>query len=87
MPAKDLGQKHLCWKCGTKFYDLKKPAPLCPKCGSDARQAPARKAPPPEKKPRAPAREEREEAPADEAGADVALEEPADDEVEDADDE
>lgn len=40
MPAKDLGQKHTCWKCGAKFYDLKKAAPACPKCGSDPRAAP-----------------------------------------------
>ncbi|MFO0584177.1 MAG: FYDLN acid domain-containing protein [Anaeromyxobacter sp.] len=41
MPAKDLGTKHTCYKCGTKFYDLKKPEPLCPKCGADQRQSPA----------------------------------------------
>ena len=45
MPAKDLGTKHSCWKCGTKFYDLKKPSPACPKCGADPRQAPVVKAP------------------------------------------
>ncbi len=45
MPAKDLGTKHTCWKCGTKFYDLKKPSPACPKCGADPRQAPVAKAP------------------------------------------
>jgi uncharacterized protein (TIGR02300 family) len=51
MPAKDLGVKHTCWKCGTKFYDLKKPAPVCPKCGSDPRAAPvARPAPPAERR-------------------------------------
>ncbi len=46
MPAKDLGVKHTCWKCGTKFYDLKKADPVCPKCGSDPRQAPKVKPPP-----------------------------------------
>ena len=45
MPAKDLGTKHTCFKCGTKFYDLKKPEPLCPKCGADQRESPALKAP------------------------------------------
>jgi hypothetical protein len=45
MPAKDLGTKHVCFKCGTRFYDLKKPEPLCPKCGADQRQSPAVKAP------------------------------------------
>lgn len=43
MPAKDLGNKFVCFKCGTKFYDLKKPDPLCPKCGSDQRESPALK--------------------------------------------
>ena len=45
MPAKDLGNKFVCFKCGTKFYDLKKPEPLCPKCGADQRESPALKAP------------------------------------------
>ncbi len=46
MPAKDLGAKHTCYQCGTRFYDLKKPAPICPKCGADQRQSPAQKSPP-----------------------------------------
>lgn len=41
MPAKDLGTKHVCFKCSTKFYDLKKPDPICPKCGADQRDSPA----------------------------------------------
>jgi len=45
MPAKDLGTKHTCFKCQTKFYDLKKPDPICPKCGADQRESPALKAP------------------------------------------
>lgn len=44
MPAKDLGLKHTCFKCGTKFYDMKKPEPVCPKCGADQREAAALKA-------------------------------------------
>lgn len=44
-PAKDLGTKHTCWKCETKFYDLRKAVPLCPKCGADQRESPALKAP------------------------------------------
>ena len=43
MPAKDLGVKQTCWKCGTKFYDLKKANAVCPKCGSDPRAAPVAK--------------------------------------------
>lgn len=42
MPAKDLGSKHVCFKCGAKFYDLKKPDPICPKCGADQREATAK---------------------------------------------
>jgi len=41
--ARDLGTKYVCFKCGTKFYDLKKPVPACPKCGADQREAPAAK--------------------------------------------
>jgi uncharacterized protein (TIGR02300 family) len=41
MPAKDLGTKYVCFKCSTKFYDMKKPDPLCPKCGADQRDSPA----------------------------------------------
>ncbi len=43
MPAKDLGTKHTCFKCQTRFYDLKKAEPICPKCGADQRQSPANK--------------------------------------------
>ncbi|WNG60382.1 TIGR02300 family protein [Archangium gephyra] len=43
MPAKDLGNKYVCFKCSTKFYDMKKPDPLCPKCGTDQRESPALK--------------------------------------------
>jgi uncharacterized protein (TIGR02300 family) len=56
MPAKDLGTKHTCFKCGTKFYDLKKAEPLCPKCGADQRESPALKPAPAERRQRAPAR-------------------------------
>ncbi len=43
--ARDLGTKYICYKCGTKFYDLKKPVPTCPKCGADQREAPSPKTP------------------------------------------
>lgn len=51
----DLGHKHLCYKCSSKFYDLKKPKALCPKCGADQTDAPpvvAAPPPPPPKRPR-----------------------------------
>jgi uncharacterized protein (TIGR02300 family) len=35
----DLGKKFTCYSCHTKFYDLNKPEPLCPKCGADQRDA------------------------------------------------
>jgi uncharacterized protein (TIGR02300 family) len=57
MPAKDLGSKHTCFKCGTKFYDMKKPVAICPKCGADQRESPALRSPPSsEKRPRAAAK-------------------------------
>ncbi|HKI05911.1 MAG TPA: TIGR02300 family protein [Thermoanaerobaculia bacterium] len=39
MPELKLGTKHNCYNCGTKFYDLGKAAPLCPKCGADQRDS------------------------------------------------
>lgn len=41
MAAKDLGSKFVCYKCECKFYDMKKPDPICPKCGADQRESPA----------------------------------------------
>jgi uncharacterized protein (TIGR02300 family) len=41
--ARDMGSKYVCYKCSTKFYDLKKPVPTCPKCGADQREAPSPK--------------------------------------------
>ena len=35
----DLGRKYTCYSCHTKFYDLGKAVPLCPKCGADQRDA------------------------------------------------
>lgn len=84
MPAKDLGTKHTCFKCGTKFYDMKKPVPACPKCGADQRESPALK-PPPERRARAAARPVEPEA--DEVEVDTEeLEDDADDLDEAADD-
>jgi hypothetical protein len=37
MPS--LGKKYTCYSCHTKFYDMGKPEPLCPKCGADQREA------------------------------------------------
>ncbi len=40
-PRKDLGVRYECFECGTKFYDLHRPVPTCPKCGADQREDPA----------------------------------------------
>jgi hypothetical protein len=34
-PVIDLGIRYKCYKCGTKFYDLGRPQPLCPSCDED----------------------------------------------------
>lgn len=78
----DLGRKHLCFKCQSKFYDLKKPKALCPKCGADQAEAPVMAAappPPPPKRPRVvdPVKEEEvavaEEAEGEEVAEDADL--------------
>ena len=38
----NLGKKFTCFKCETKFYDFGKPEALCPKCGTNQKNAPAR---------------------------------------------
>jgi len=35
MDKTELGNKHICSSCGTKFYDLNKEIPTCPKCGTE----------------------------------------------------
>ncbi len=37
----DLGNKFDCFKCHTKFYDLRRPDPVCPKCGANQKEAKA----------------------------------------------
>lgn len=39
MAETKLGNKHECYSCGTKFYDLGKPEPICPKCGANQAHA------------------------------------------------
>ena len=38
MDKAELGNKHICSACGTKFYDLNKEIPTCPKCGTENKQ-------------------------------------------------
>ncbi len=42
MNTSDRGMKHVCPKCATKYYDLKKEVVACPKCGA---KPPAMKVP------------------------------------------
>ena len=35
-----LGQKHSCFGCGAKFYDLNRDETVCPRCGSNQEEAP-----------------------------------------------
>jgi hypothetical protein len=35
-----LGERWTCFSCAAKFYDLHKPDPLCPKCGTNQRESP-----------------------------------------------
>jgi uncharacterized protein (TIGR02300 family) len=84
--ARDLGTKYVCFKCGTKFYDLKKPAPTCPKCGTDQREAPAPKTAAQQRAAaRAAAPKEAEEADAPAAEGEAAEEEDEEKEEEDDD--
>jgi uncharacterized protein (TIGR02300 family) len=48
----DLGTKHECLDCGTKFYDLGKPEAVCPKCGANQEELAAKNASPVTENPR-----------------------------------
>jgi hypothetical protein len=92
MPAKDMGGKHVCFKCSTRFYDLRKPVAICPKCGADQRESPALKAPSPSEKrsraaarPVAPAAVEETDPPEADLDEDAEVDEDDEDEDEDGD--
>ncbi len=38
----NLGKKWTCFSCSAKFYDFAKPEAICPKCGSNQKEAPAK---------------------------------------------
>src|SRR5262249_39626260 len=40
MATTELGTKHRCFQCGTKFYDLNRPEKICPKCKANQKNAP-----------------------------------------------
>jgi hypothetical protein len=35
-----LGTRFICYECAAPFYDLNRPDPVCPKCGTDQREKP-----------------------------------------------
>jgi hypothetical protein len=35
-----FGDRHTCYACGCKFYDMHRNPPTCPKCGADASRPP-----------------------------------------------
>ncbi len=39
-PSAKLGAKWACFECGAKYYDLNRPEPLCPKCGTNQHERP-----------------------------------------------
>ena len=39
-PKPQLGKRHTCHACGTKYYDLGREEPLCPKCGASLAESP-----------------------------------------------
>jgi hypothetical protein len=60
MPQVQLGDRHECSECGTKFYDLGQPTAVCPKCQTEQEPEKA-------EKPKKPAR--RKKAAADSGGS------------------
>jgi hypothetical protein len=38
----NLGKKWTCFSCTAKFYDFTKPEAVCPKCGANQKEAPAK---------------------------------------------
>lgn len=66
-----FGARYTCFDCGTSFYDMNKPEPLCPKCGKNQKKAPKKHS---VKAPRAPVAVEDFET-EEEAGADEGLDE------------
>ena len=80
----DLGKKYECFHCHTKFNNLGKPDPICPKCGANQKNAKADDAPPPA--PRPPRRSAMLETIPDENAPEFGEEAPAEPEESDLDD-
>ena len=45
MAELNLGSKHECYNCGTRFYDLGKSELICPKCGANQKDAASSESP------------------------------------------
>jgi len=69
----ELGGKHTCPNCGTKYYDLNRTPIVCPHCGTALETTPVRVRPPPAAKAVQP--EKAEDATAVEPAEVVSLEE------------
>ncbi len=50
MNTSDRGSKHVCPKCATKYYDLRKEVVACPRCGAKPLAAKVPKAAQPARK-------------------------------------
>lgn len=46
MTASPKGTKHVCPECESKYYDLNKSDPVCPKCGAKPNTTPLLKSRP-----------------------------------------
>ena len=40
MPHPKFGQRFTCFQCGSKFYDMNKAKPICPKCEANQLKVP-----------------------------------------------
>ena len=83
MQTDTRGAKHRCFKCQTLFYDLKRPALICPRCGAD--QADAAKLAPATKRTRKPPAPKPAPKPVESTVAELAADETVTDEEVDDD--
>ena len=47
MAKHELGKKHTCSACEAVFYDMRKPVPACPSCGTKTKASSGSPTPPP----------------------------------------
>lgn len=46
MVKSEWGTRYTCYKCGSRFFDLNKPEPICPKCDANQTRKPVKAATP-----------------------------------------